>query len=141
MIHNLRYNGTGSLAPDYMLAIAKQSAYETIGMWEIIPAGRQAFGLTGSQLSEFIRQFIFVLITSGWVPVKVDTSVPGHWKWVEQEQYGSAPDVISVAIVDEWKSVGYIDPEWDSEWVKFVRREVVDVLTPNGGIVRPNIRA
>ena len=135
MIDHLRYDGTGSLVGEYMIAIAGQAASETVGLWEIVPAGRLAYGLSGVDLDEFIGRFICVLVAKGWRPIRTVGVRPGYWMWAEQTQYGAAPTEIAQAILAEWHANGSPDPEWD--WVKFAREEVVGVVTPDFEAVEP----
>ena len=135
MIDHLRYNGTGSLVSDYFELTANQLPYDTIGMWEIVPPGRMAYGLSGSDLDEFLRRFIVVLMQRGAKPVRGIPVGPGHWMWAEQVQYGSSPLEVASALIADWHSLGSPDPEWD--WVRFALPDIIGISTPDHTAVTP----
>ena len=135
MIDHLRYDGTGSLVGEYFELTATQLQYDTVGMWEMVPAGRQAYGLSGADLDEFLRRFIIALMARGAKPVRVVVIRPGYWAFVEQTQYGTSPLEIANASVADWHSSGNPNPEWD--WVKFARPEIIGIPTPDHAAVTP----
>lgn len=76
---------------------------DAVGLWQIVPSGRDSFGLEGADLDDFIRRAILALLAEGAVPVR---HVPGSaFEWDQQLQYGQAADEIADAIVREWHNM------------------------------------
>ena len=76
---------------------------DAVGLWQIVPNGRDSFGLSGSQLTDFIRRCIFSLLDAGAIPVRHE---PGSiYDWSPQLQYGRSREEITSAIIAEWQSM------------------------------------
>jgi hypothetical protein len=121
-----RYDGSGETIGEY-LALA---AYEleddgTVGMWKIVPAGRQSFGLIGLELDAFVRRYIAALMNAGAKPVRAVDLPNNMWEWREQTQFGNDIESIAQAIVAEWRAAGAPDPEWG--WLRFELSQYVNI--------------
>lgn len=85
-----------------------------VGLWTIVPEGRDDFGLEGEELIAFIRTYILELLRRGAKPVKdADDSV--HYMQVETK-YGNDPDAIAEGVITDWLAAGAKDPEWGDYW-------------------------
>jgi hypothetical protein len=96
-------NKADSSINQWMETLPGDLANDATGLWEIIPAGRDTFGLLDIDLEHFIRRAIIVLLAAGAVPVR-HLSGSGY-NWSIQPQYGSRAEVIAEAIINEWKQM------------------------------------
>jgi hypothetical protein len=135
MNSNLRYDGHGELIGEYFEFKANELPYETIGMWQMVSAGRLAYGLSGADLDEFLHRFIIVLLGRGAKPVRTIDVKSGVWMWAEQIQYGNTSVEIANSIIADWHSLGSPDPEWD--WVRFALPNIVGIPTLDHTAVTP----
>jgi hypothetical protein len=87
----------------WMETLPGDLANDATGLWEIIPAGRDKFGLFGLDLEHFIRRAIIVLLAAGAIPVR-HVSGSGY-SWSIQPQYGTGAEVVAEAIINEWKQM------------------------------------
>jgi hypothetical protein len=76
---------------------------DAVGLWQIVPKGRDGFGLKGTALNDFISQGIGALLDADAVPVR---HVPGSdYEWDIQRQYGSEREQIIGSILAEWHTM------------------------------------
>ena len=73
---------------------------DAVGLWQVVPAGRDGFGLTGSALTDFVRSGIHALLEAGAVPVRHNPT--SAYEWDRQAQYGDASDTIERLVIEEW---------------------------------------
>ncbi len=92
-----RYGYTLSEAIDFFAGGLDRDA---IGLWNIVPVGRDAFKLKGGELTSFVRRSIQTLLDAGAVPVRGGSGT--GYEWIAQSQYGSSRDEITEAVLDEW---------------------------------------
>lgn len=97
-------------------------AVDAVGLWQIIPVGRDSFNLTGGDLEEFAKRSIIALINRGAVPVRPAPAKDGFWE--KQLQYGNSPDEIANAITEEWKNSG-VDPDHDGIWFSIIMNKQI----------------
>ena len=90
---------------------------DAVGLWQIIPVGRDSFSLDGNELEDFARRSIGALIDRGAVPVRA--SDDAQIFWVKQEQYGVTSTEIAESILSEWKRSG-VDPDVDGIWFALI---------------------
>lgn len=74
------------------------------GIFAIIGAGTQGFGLNGEELIEFVRRSIHALLRAGAVPVLGGKGT--GYEWIAQHQYGKTENEITEAIIQEWLKIG-----------------------------------
>ncbi len=90
----------GTLLSEVISQIPGELPRDAVGLWQIVPAGRDGFGFEGAALSDFIRRAIHALIDAGAVPVRHQ---PGNeYEWSVQRQYGSKREDIAEAVIAEW---------------------------------------
>lgn len=75
-----------------------------VGLWEIVIDGRRWFGLSGVELTDYVRRSVSTLLEHGAKPVK-EVDGKEHY-WVLQPQYGSANAEIVDAVIAEWLASG-----------------------------------
>jgi hypothetical protein len=73
---------------------------DAIGLFTIIPAGRHDFGLTGSDLIEFIHRALLVLLSHGAKPVHGSGNSAFGWRIAEG--YGETQEQIAQTVIDRW---------------------------------------
>jgi len=87
---------------------------DAVGFWQIIPVGRDGFGLEGHALEDFIRRKLLALFAYGALPVR---HVPGDPNvWTAQTSYGETPDAMADGIISEWNAQGRPDPGLGDLW-------------------------
>lgn len=73
---------------------------DAVGLWQIVPKGRDGFGLTGEALVGFIRKCIYALLDAGAVPVSGGKGT--GYDWIAQKQYGTTREEIAENVIREW---------------------------------------
>ncbi len=86
---------------------------DPVGMWQMIKAGRDGFGLSGVLLEEFVKDFIVEMIKGGAVPVIGDKT--SRFGWSPILKYGDDPEAIADALIKDWNSLK-VDPDVDGVW-------------------------
>ena len=103
MNQELVHKKYGTSVSDWIALVPGELSRDAVGLWQIVPAGRDGFGLSGADLTDYVRRNIYALLDAGAVPVK---SVPGSgYEWVRQSQYGATRGEIAEAIIREWEPV------------------------------------
>jgi hypothetical protein len=100
MTKTLIKNANGRTVAEVLELLAGELPRDAVGLWQIVPQGRDGFGLSGNQLIAFVERGIRSLIASGAQPVR---HVPDSgFEWTVQHQYGRTTDEIVNAIIAEW---------------------------------------
>lgn len=96
---------------------------DAVGIWQLVPTGREGFGLEGEALTAFMRRCIAELLSRGAVPV---TGGGGSgFYWIQQHQYGARPEEILENVIAEWLAEGA--PDMDSKMLWFALPEMTKV--------------
>lgn len=103
MIIEPRHKDTGETISEVIALIPNELKYDVVGVWHIVPDGETGFGLSGSDLANFLKRAILALLEAGAVPVRHFAG--SDYEWVRQNQYGTTPENIADAIVKEWEPV------------------------------------
>lgn len=93
--------------------IPNELDYDAVGLWQIIPVGRDDFGLSGLELEEFSKRHIIALLRRGAIPVCASVTTGKFWE--PQLHYGSSPEEVADNILQEWKAAG-VDPDVGGLW-------------------------
>ncbi|GHT89143.1 hypothetical protein AGMMS49543_28070 [Betaproteobacteria bacterium] len=104
----------GQTAMEYIRTVSGELPDDAVGLWQIVPAGRHGFSLSGDDLIEFIRQCVLALLEHGAKPV-----VGGGgtlYDWLLQPQYGESNEDIVSAVLDEWLAAGATDCDPGGLW-------------------------
>lgn len=100
MITEPKHKRTGQSLIEVIAQFSNELPDDAVGIWQIVPKGREAFGLGIEQLTDFMRRANLALLEAGAVPVR---HVPGTgFEWVHQTQYGTEPAQIAANIITEW---------------------------------------
>lgn len=86
---------------------------DAVGLWQIVPEGRDSFGLEGKALRDFVKRSVMALVERGAVPVL--PSPDKNEDWVRQDQYGVSPSAVASGVITEWQASG-VDPTVDGLW-------------------------
>ena len=128
MSDELRHLEYGTPLNEWIASIPGELPLDAVGLWQIVPAGRYGFRLTGADLLDFIRRGIHALLDAGAVPVRSGKGT--GYEWLAQKQYGTNKDEITEAIIREWLAmpddalvlcgdgVWFARPEPDTKYVK-----------------------
>jgi len=97
---------------------ATESMYDAdvdaVGLWQIVPEGRDRYGLEGDGLVKFIRLSLLYMFARGAKPVRGRHGVD-HWIL---KDYGDTPEAMADAIIAEWLAAGAVTPKpYDSLWL------------------------
>jgi len=85
---------------EYIASFPGELHRDAVGLWQIVPAGRNEYHLSGSSLVDFIRHSIHALLDAGAIPVR---GGPGSgYDWIGQKQYGAEKNAMTEAIIAEW---------------------------------------
>ena len=100
-----REKRSGETMSDYIVQVANELPIDAVGMWQIVPGGRQGFDLEGNALTDYVRRCIAELLSRGAVPV-FGGGADGPHDWIVQRQYGSRPEEIIENVIREWLANG-----------------------------------
>lgn len=98
---------------EWVSRIPNELEVDAVGLWQIVPVGRDNFELSGERLSDFVMRGVVALLKSGAIPVR--PSPERDVFWVRQTGYGVGVDEIARNVVSEWEMSG-IDPDQDGLW-------------------------
>ena len=100
MILGPRHKDTGETMDSIIAHLPDELSHDAVGLFHFVPTGRVSFGLSGDDLTEFVRRGIDALLSAGAVPVRHVRH--SGYEWIEQNQYGKHKHEIVDAIVSEW---------------------------------------
>lgn len=104
----------GQTVTEYIQTVPGELPIDAVGLWQIVPAGRQRFGLSGDDLTEFVSRCVFALMTHGAKPVVGGGGT--KYDWIIQQQYGETNEEIVDAVVKEWLASGAVDSDPSGLW-------------------------
>ena len=115
---------------------ATESMYDAdvdaVGMWQIVPQGRDRYGLEGGDLVKFIRLSLLCMFARGAKPVRARDDVD---HWILQD-YGDTPEAMADAIVAEWLATGAPTPKpYDSLWFALPH-----IYSPDNKLILPSVK-
>lgn len=103
MSEELRDKYYGRTIDEYFSTLPGELPIDAVGLWQVVPSGRDGFGLSGTKLDAFVRRGVLALLAAGAVPVR---HVPGsEYEWDIQKHYGDTPEQIADAVVAEWRAM------------------------------------
>ncbi len=100
MIDEPRHKDYGTTLSEWIVLIPGELPVDAVGLWQVVPAGRDGFGLEGDALVDFVRRAIHALLDAGAVPVRGGKGT--GYEWLAQKQYGTTRDEITEAVIQEW---------------------------------------
>ena len=84
MTNELRDKYYGRTLDEYFSTLPGELPIDAVGLWQVVPSGRDGFGLSGSELDAFVRRGVLALLAAGAVPVR---HVPGSdYEWDIQKK-------------------------------------------------------
>lgn len=104
----------GQTVMEYIETVPGELPIDAVGLWQIVPAGRQGFGLSGDDLTDFVRRCIHALLACGAKPVIGGKGT--KYDWLFQPQYGESSEDIVNAIINEWLAAGSGDCDPGGLW-------------------------
>jgi hypothetical protein len=111
-----RFDKVGAADSDWIRGLINEAQRDPVGFWHIVRIGRENFGLTGTVLEDFVRNFIIELVKSGAEPIMGDKQAA--YGWGPFLQYGSDPENIADGLISDWKNAG-VDPDVGGVWFAF----------------------
>ncbi|WP_018897288.1 hypothetical protein [Rhizobium sp. 2MFCol3.1] len=109
-----RHKIYGHTIAEHIDTLPDELEVDAVGLWQIVPAGRDGFQLENAELTEFIRQCILALLASGAKPVKGGAGT--KFDWILQTHYGESDLDIANSIVSEWLETGAGDVSPGGVW-------------------------
>jgi len=104
----------GQTVIEYIQTVPGELPVDAVGLWQIVPAGREGFDLKGEDLAQFIRLCVFALLKHGAVPVTGGAGT--EYDWLHEHRYGNTMDEIADAVVAEWMVSGAPDCDPGGLW-------------------------
>jgi hypothetical protein len=114
MTDELRDKRSGETMSEIIEQYGNELESDAVGIWQLVPAGRQGFGLEGEALTAFMRRCIAELLSRGAVPV-IGGGGSGFY-WIQQHQYGARPEEILENVIAEWLAEGAPDDDPGGLW-------------------------
>ncbi len=99
-----RHRLYGETMSEVVTGYGDELEIDAVGIWQLVPAGRQGFGLEGDALTEFMRRCVKELLSRGAVPVLGGGD--SEHDWIVQRRYGTQPDEILENVIAEWLANG-----------------------------------
>ncbi len=112
-MNQLRDRYFGLTVEEWIARTPGELARDAVGLWQILAAGRQGFGLSGPKLIDFVRRSLLALFAKGAKPVTGD--VNKVYIWARLTNYGDDPEKMADAIIEEWQKSGR-DPDYGGVW-------------------------
>jgi hypothetical protein len=112
MNDELRDKYDGKTVDEYLDGMTDELSIDAVGLWQIVPAGRLSFGLSGDALIAFVRKGIAIFLSKGAKPVVGATDYEHNWALAD---YGDKPEAICDAIIAQWLNSGR-DPDGEDVW-------------------------
>jgi hypothetical protein len=109
-----RHKIFGHTIAEHIETVSDELPMDAVGLWQIVPAGRQGFGLKDSDLVEFVRSCIVALLEHGAKPVIGGGKTKNAW--LLQPQYGESNLEIANAVITEWLAAGAGDCDPGGLW-------------------------
>jgi hypothetical protein len=109
-----RHKLYGHTVTEHIQTVPDELSVDAVGLWQIVPAGRYGFELSGADLTEFIRRCILALLERGAKPVVGGRGT--EYDWLLQSQYGTTNDEIANSVVNEWLAAGAGDCDPGGIW-------------------------
>ena len=103
MKKELRHRIYGTAIEQWISLVPGELPIDAVGLWQIVPAGRDGFGLAGDELVEFVEANILALLAKGAKPVIGAMDNVHVWTLVN---YGETAEQIADAIIHEWLRSG-----------------------------------
>lgn len=103
----------GTPLSDWMAAVPNELEIDAVGLWQIVPALRKAFGLSDVALERAVRDTLNLLLAREALPVVGSSTRNGTWEAVDR--YGNDPTAIADAVVAEWQAMAR-DPDVGDVW-------------------------
>jgi hypothetical protein len=97
----LRDKFFGSTVEEWIERLPNELSVDAVGLWQVVAFGREGFGLSGTELVDFVRRCIQALFTKGARPVVGALDNIHIWVVVD---YGHSNEVD--AIISEWLTSG-----------------------------------
>jgi hypothetical protein len=94
----------GDTVMEYIQTVSGELPIDAVGLWQIVPAGRRGFGLSGEDLTEFVSRCVSELLAHGAKPVRGGAGT--EYYWLQQPQYGETNAEILDAVIKEWLAAG-----------------------------------
>lgn len=104
----------GQTVMEYIQTVSGELPIDAVGLWQIVSTGRQRFGLSGGDLTEFVCRCVFALLAHGAKPVVGGGGT--KYDWLLQSQYGETKEEIIDAVVKEWLASGATDGDPGGLW-------------------------
>jgi hypothetical protein len=113
---NLQARGRyyGATVSEHIRGVAGELPIDAVGLWQIVPAGRYEFELSGDDLTEFVSRCVAELFAHGATPVVGGRGT--DYDWIYQPQYGETNDEIVHAVIKEWLASGAGDCDPGRLW-------------------------
>lgn len=109
-----RHKLYGHTVAEHIQTVPDELPVDAVGLWQIVPAGRYGFELSGSDLTEFVHRCVLALLERGAKPVMGGGGT--EYDWILQPQYGEANEEIANAVVNEWLATGGGDLDPGGLW-------------------------
>lgn len=111
-----RHRSFGTPLDQWIAGIPAELPIDAVGLWQIIPPLRDAFGLDGEALIAATRRVLRALLAAGALPVVGSRTGPGPGPdWRPTDAYGAAPDIIVEGVIASWLASGR-DPGLGDLW-------------------------
>jgi hypothetical protein len=133
MRSGLRHKTYGTPIEEWIARVPNELPIDAVGLWQIVAAGRQGFGLSGQELIEFVRLILLALFEKGAKPVT--GAIDGIHVWA-LIPYGLTPDEMADAIIGEWTSTAR-DPDLGGVW--FAIPQIYEAKRLIRAIVNPDL--
>ncbi|MGO4441632.1 hypothetical protein [Rhizobium sp. RAF56] len=114
MRFDTRHRLYGHTIAEHIKTVAEELPIDAVGLWQIVPAGRYGFDLSGGELAEFVQRCVTALLERGAKPVMGGGGT--KYDWILQPQYGETNEEVANAVLREWLDAGARDTDPGGLW-------------------------
>jgi len=104
---------------EWIIRLPEDLKQDAVALWHLVAGGRDSFDLDSTELVEFVRKSIQVLLEHGALPVVADIGGNNDWRLSDAYQTGTGDTVD--AILADWLNLG-CDPDIGGLWFSLPER-------------------
>ncbi len=112
MTHERQWHRNEEPVDEWLDELPSNFDYDPIGMWELLAAGRDGYGLAGDELVHFLRRAVRRLLEYGARPAR--TVDDGPFYWIAEVKYGETADEILDKLMSDPSAWGDGEPDYRS---------------------------
>jgi len=112
-----RHSHDGMSLSEWISRVPNELPRDAVGLWQIIPALRDSFGLEGPALETAVGATIQALLERGAVPVRCGPK--DGPEWIPDDAYDRDWEAVKAKVINDWVRSG-LEPTVGDLWFALV---------------------